>query len=145
MKNYEEIAALGEQMGFSRVGRLAPGTIELKQDVRAMCQKNACGMYDRNWSCPPGCGSLEDCRNELSGYTQGILVQTIGELEDEFEEDLDTSERGYVHLNNAAEAVKDAAEKVAISVTINGNEHKTTDGATEADDNQIYVVIPKCN
>ena len=45
-----------------------------------------------------------------------ILDDFEDELEDEFEEDLDTSERGYVHLNNAAEAVKDAAEKVAEDV-----------------------------
>lgn len=36
-------------------------------------------------------------------------------------------------------------EKVAISVTINGNVHTTTDGKTASDSNKIYVVIPKCN
>lgn len=42
----------------------------------------ACRMYDKRWSCPPGCGELETCREKIGGFGQGILVQTVGELED---------------------------------------------------------------
>ena len=60
-----------------------PATIELKEEVRQMCA--ACGKYGKCWSCPPGCGTLEACAARISAYRQGILVQTTGLLEDEFD------------------------------------------------------------
>ena len=30
-------------------------------------------------------GTLEECGEDISGYTRGIIVQTKGELEDEFD------------------------------------------------------------
>ncbi len=48
-----------------------------------MCEN--CGRYGKHWSCPPGCGPLEDCRKRVGKYQKGILVQTVGQLEDEFD------------------------------------------------------------
>ena len=50
-----------------------------------MCSTDKCHMYGRNWSCPPACGTLEECAADISGYKKGIIVQTKGELEDEFD------------------------------------------------------------
>ena len=52
-----------------------------------MCEANSCGQYGKRWSCPPGCGTLEDCRRQIAARSQGILVQTVGTLEDEFDMD----------------------------------------------------------
>lgn len=80
-----ELCALALELGFEHSAPLDPATIELKQEVREMCASGKCAMYDRRWSCPPGCGSLEDCREVLKGYTRGVLVQSVGELEDSFD------------------------------------------------------------
>ncbi len=42
-------------------------------------------MYEKNWSCPPGCGSLEEYSEIIGHYTHGIIVQTVGGLEDELD------------------------------------------------------------
>lgn len=81
--DYSDISALAKEAGFSCTGLLDPKTIELKPEVRQMCA--ACSRYEKRWSCPPGCGSLEQCRQEIAAYRQGILVQTVGQLEDEFD------------------------------------------------------------
>ena len=81
----QELCALAQKIGFEHCGPLDPGTIELKPEVRQMCASGKCAMYDKRWSCPPGCGTLEECRELLSGYTHGILVQSVGELEDSFD------------------------------------------------------------
>ena len=81
----QELCALAQQIGFEHCGPLDPVTIELKEEVREMCASGKCAMYDKRWSCPPGCGTLEECREFLSGYTHGILVQSVGELEDSFD------------------------------------------------------------
>lgn len=82
---FEQLAAVAAQSGFEHYGPLDPGTIELKEEVREMCASGKCAMYDKRWSCPPGCGTLEDCRSLLAGFTHGILVQSVGELEDSFD------------------------------------------------------------
>lgn len=85
MLNYEELEQLGKDCGFTHIGSLAADTIQLLPEVRAMCEKNTCHMYGRNWSCPPGAGTLEECEAKVRKYTAGILVQTVGELEDEMD------------------------------------------------------------
>ena len=48
-------------------------------------QADTCHKYDKCWSCPPGCGSLEECEAKVRQYKYGIIVQTVGELEDVFD------------------------------------------------------------
>ena len=76
--NYEELEKLGLDTGFSHIAPLKCSTIELLPEVRQMCEANTCGMYGKRWSCPPGCGTLEDCRAKINQYQAGILVQTVG-------------------------------------------------------------------
>ncbi len=80
-----ELLALAKSCGFTASAPLDPASIELKQAVRDMCQENTCGQYGKRWSCPPGCGNLEQCRTQLSGYSTGLLVQTTGAIEDSFD------------------------------------------------------------
>lgn len=73
------------EAGFSDAAPLDLATLELREDVRAACAENKCGQYGKNWTCPPACGTLDDFRKLISDYKQGIIVQTYGELEDEFD------------------------------------------------------------
>jgi len=82
---YEQLAALAKESGFSAWAPLDISTIELKPEVREMCAVNSCGQHGKRWSCPPGCGTLEECASRLKGYTHGILVQTYGDIEDGFD------------------------------------------------------------
>ena len=82
MLNYEQLEKQGLECGFSHVAPLDAGTIELKTEVRKMCEVNSCGVYGKNWCCPPGVGTLEECEARIRRYTRGILVQTVGQLED---------------------------------------------------------------
>lgn len=82
---YEELAEYAQASGFTFWGQLDVSTISLKPEVRDMCAANSCGRYGKSWSCPPGCGTLEQCRQRLKDYTVGILVQTCGDVEDGFD------------------------------------------------------------
>ena len=79
---FDALERLGLEAGFTHVAPLDRTTIELKAEVREMCRTGNCGAYGKKWSCPPGCGSLEDCKARLERYRGGILVQTVGRLED---------------------------------------------------------------
>ena len=111
---YEELAALAEQCGFTAWAPLDVSTLEVKKEVRDMCADNTCGAYENRWSCPPGCGTLEECGERLRQYTHGILVQTCGDVEDsldfeammEIEADhKDHFERMYATLRQKGEAL----------------------------------------
>ena len=73
----EEFIALAKEAGFTSAGLLDPATIELKEEVRAMCAEGKCHAYGHNWTCPPACGSLEKCRAEVANFKAGIIVQFI--------------------------------------------------------------------
>lgn len=85
MIDLDALIALAKESGFTHAAALDVATIDLKQQVRDMCARNTCGQYGKKWSCPPGCGDLEQLREKLAKYHCGILVQTVGELEDDFD------------------------------------------------------------
>ena len=80
--NFKDLKQLCLSHGFTNVVPLACDTIELKPEVRQMCASDSCHKYNKCWSCPPGCGTLEECKQRVRKYKLGILVQTVGQLED---------------------------------------------------------------
>lgn len=79
-------SVLARECGFEIVGPLDIGTLELRPEVRDMCSFDLCPQgYGRSWSCPPAVPPLEEISTGLKDYSQGILVQTIGRLEDPFD------------------------------------------------------------
>ena len=108
--DYAEIEKLSLEAGFTHVAPLNPKTLQLKPEVRQMCQSNSCGMYGKRWSCPPGCGSLEECAQRVSRYSHGILVQTVGELEDELDGE-GMIETEHLHKENFLKMHKILREK----------------------------------
>lgn len=73
------------EAGFTYADILDVDTLHVNPEVRKMCEANTCGMYGKNWSCPPGCGDLEACAEKLKQYSQGIITQTVAQLEDSFD------------------------------------------------------------
>ena len=82
---FKKILNLAKEKGFTNVTSLDLSTIELRPEVRQMCQDNKCKLYDTNWACPPGCGSLSECQKKIANYQQGIILQTTGTQEDSFD------------------------------------------------------------
>lgn len=82
---YEKLSEIAKNFGFTAWAPLDVRTLSLKAEVRAMCADNTCGQYGKRWSCPPGCGTLEACSDQLREYSNGILVQTVGHIEDSFD------------------------------------------------------------
>ena len=63
MKDLKKAREIIEKAGFSFVGDLDAATLQPLDEVRDMCRTGNCGKYGKNWACPPGCGSLEECRS----------------------------------------------------------------------------------
>lgn len=63
------------EMGFTTVLPIAASDVTPDENIRALCSPEKCKAYNTNWVCPPGCGSLDFCRNRLAEYKSGILLQ----------------------------------------------------------------------
>lgn len=70
---------------FDKAAVIRADKLIFRDDVREMCKSGRCGSYGNNWGCPPGCGSVDECRERAAKYDKAIVVQTIGILEDSFD------------------------------------------------------------
>ena len=96
--------------GFTSAGELNITSLVFMPEVRQMCRADSCKSYGKNWRCPPGCGSLEDASNRAAQYSFGVIVQTTGEMEDDF--DYETIEMTKEkHKNNFAILVEKLKER----------------------------------
>lgn len=78
MEKWIEIA---KQCGFTEAAKLNIETLKPMPMVRDACAADKCQAYGKNWTCPPNCGTLEECDARMHSYPQGILLQTVGKLE----------------------------------------------------------------
>ena len=49
--------------------------------VRTVCEME-CPQYGKSWACPPGVGTVEECRARCLVYPHGLLVVTMTEVGD---------------------------------------------------------------
>jgi predicted metal-binding protein len=90
------VTSIARESGFSHIGGLQPLTLQPRKEAREMCAVNKCGAYGANWSCPPACGTLDECAARIKAYTRGLILQTTGRLEDSFDyEGIERLERNH--------------------------------------------------
>jgi len=82
MQKYIDMA---KTQGFDTVAQLDVSSLEFLPEVRDMCAADKCHSFNKSWSCPPACGSIEEISQKCRQYTHGIIVQTICRREDEYD------------------------------------------------------------
>ena len=80
-----DILTLARENGFSHIGFANMAALTPLEEVRKMCSADRCGQWNTNWSCPPACGSIEYAKRRIAQYNKCLIVQTTGELTDEFD------------------------------------------------------------
>lgn len=71
--------------GFTSAAPLDPKKLDFMPEVRVMCAADKCRNYDKSWSCPPACGTLEEIARRVLSYDGGVLLQTTASLSDSFD------------------------------------------------------------
>jgi Predicted metal-binding protein len=87
MSNYniDDLIKEALESGFSHAGALNMEALIFMPEVREMCNVDRCHKFGKSWTCPPACGTLEAITEKAAKYTYGLIVQTTGEMEDEFD------------------------------------------------------------
>ena len=80
-----ELLTLALELGFDHGAALDAKSLRALPEVREMCASGRCRRYGRSWSCPPACGTIEQCAERMHAYTGGVLVQTTAQLADDFD------------------------------------------------------------
>lgn len=55
--------------------------IAFQPRVRIICQQE-CQRYDTTWACPPGVGTLEECKQRCQEYPSGFFFSSVAEVSD---------------------------------------------------------------
>ena len=106
-KKTKEIIKQALSEGFSQAGTLNCEALEFMPEVREMCAADRCQSYGKNWTCPPACGTIEEAALKASKYSHGIIVQTTGKLDDDFD---------YENMQEAEQKHKKNFEKLVTSL-----------------------------
>ncbi|MDR0489663.1 MAG: DUF2284 domain-containing protein [Oscillospiraceae bacterium] len=114
MQEYETLSAQAIECGFTHCAPLTVSTLEFMQDVRDMCNEKQCDRYGKSWSCPPACPSLEEMRENVLSYSGGILVQTVGDLEDSYDWEgiMDAGKRHKENFGRMREALESGDQPI---------------------------------
>lgn len=79
--NYEELEAALSRLPLYIYAWVEPESLEFSDRVRWICQ-HECTMYNTTWACPPGVGTVEECRKKCLGYNKCLLISTVTEVAD---------------------------------------------------------------
>ena len=82
MSEVEKYFKLAKDSGLTHFVSLDVSTLEFLPEIRDMCNPKQCRRYNTSWSCPPACPSLEQLRDKAAVFSVGIIVQTVGDIED---------------------------------------------------------------
>ena len=91
-----DLITLALELGFSHAAPLDVKKLRALPEVRQMCASDRCRRYGKSWSCPPACGTIEQCAERMRGYSGGVLVHTTAQLEDAFDiEGMDRAQQAH--------------------------------------------------
>lgn len=109
-----------QSCGCYEVGELDPVSLRFYPEVREMCKQNTCRAYGKTWACPPGVGTLEECRERMLRYRTMLLFTLKCELEDSY--DYEGMMAGLSRFKGVVDAVDLAAKGRFESYLLLGNE-----------------------
>lgn len=79
--NYEKVEAALAELPLYIYAWVDPQGLEFSDRVRWICQ-NECTMYGKSWACPPGVGTVAECRQKCLSYNKALLISSLTEVED---------------------------------------------------------------
>ena len=82
------------ESGLYECGDMAVEKIKFYPELRKACEVNTCRKYDTKWTCPPGVGTLEECKARLIKFNTMLLFSKKIELEDEFDIEIQAEDAG---------------------------------------------------
>ena len=77
--NYQTIEQELAELPLYIYAWVEPKDLEFSDRVRHICQTE-CAMYGKSWACPPGVGTVEECK--ALSYNKALLISSLTEVAD---------------------------------------------------------------
>ena len=75
-----------QELGFDEAAAITPDMVVTSADLAASCNPDACKRYGTCWTCPPGAGTFDEIQPHIRTKGEGVLVQTIRDDVDFYED-----------------------------------------------------------
>ena len=82
---YERLMEKKGDFGIHEIAVVPMEQVVFSDGVRLLCEQNSCGGYAKTWACPPGVGTLEECRKRMTVYDRILVYTTKHMLEDSYD------------------------------------------------------------
>ena len=79
--NYQQLKEQLSQLPLLYCSFFPSSELVFSQRVRHICQSD-CPMFGKSWACPPGVGTVEQCREKCLGYSRCLMIATAAEVPD---------------------------------------------------------------
>ena len=79
--NYQTIEQELAELPLYIYAWIEPKDLEFSDRVRHICQTE-CAMYGKSWACPPGVGTVEECKAKCLSYNKALLISSLTEVAD---------------------------------------------------------------
>lgn len=95
-----------------------PAELEFSDRIRWICQ-HECPKYGTTWACPPGVGTVAECREKCMVYHNCLLISSIAEVNDiaDIDETLSTRPAHEALTEQAAALLREQGESPYILST----------------------------
>ena len=74
-----------KEIGIQEYGLISTAEIPFEQEIRKICEDNACRLYAKTWACPPAVGTVKECRARCLAYKTAMVFNAVYHLEDSFD------------------------------------------------------------
>ena len=74
-----ELIKLAKEAGFL-AAVLPAKEIPVDGSFRKFCEDNLCGKYNANYSCPPGCGTVDEVHRRLLAEEKALVLEMIWDV-----------------------------------------------------------------
>jgi len=85
MSKVNQLVDKAKEFGAAAAAAVNTSDIRFSKEFRTLCEQNSCGKYGANWMCPPGVGSFEQLRARALTFSEGVVFQTVHNLDDPFD------------------------------------------------------------
>jgi len=80
-----DIVKLCLDQGASKAEEIPVSGLVFVPELRELCEKNSCGCFGRNYTCPPLVGEVSVLIERLKTFKRAFIWQNIYKLEDSFD------------------------------------------------------------
>ena len=80
-----DIVSFCQSLGATGAEEIPVASLVLQPELRDLCARNHCGLYNRNYTCPPAVGEIDALIATLRGFSRAVIFHNVYPLEDSFD------------------------------------------------------------